>query len=109
VPSHCPVWPQVDDACIVHWAPGSVPAMTGPHAPSAPAPFRAAEQAWQRPVQAVLQQTSSTQKPVAQSLPSVQGPPLPAGITHAPPLHTYPEAQLAEVEQDVTQAPAAHA
>jgi hypothetical protein len=85
---HAPVWPQVDDACVVQLPPGSVPAMTEPQAPSAPVPFMAAEHAWQRPLQAVLQQTPSTQKPEVHWLAVVQGPPSPAGITHAPPLHT---------------------
>jgi hypothetical protein len=64
-----------------------VPAATGPQTPLLPEPFAAAVHAWQRPLHAVLQQTPETQKPLAQSLPTVQGPPSPAGTTHAPPLH----------------------
>jgi hypothetical protein len=37
-------------------------------------------------VQALLQQTPSTQKPEAQSLGCEQAPPLPAVIAHTPPL-----------------------
>jgi hypothetical protein len=40
--------------------------MTGPQAPSIPCPFTVVEQAWQSPVQAVLQQTPSTQKVLKQ-------------------------------------------
>jgi hypothetical protein len=56
---------------------GLVPAATGPHTPSVPEPWNAAVQAWQAPVQAVLQQTPSTQKPLAHCLPS-------------PPVHVTP-------------------
>jgi hypothetical protein len=64
-----------------------LPAATGPQTPLLPEPFAAAVHAWQRPVQAVLQQTPETQKPEAQSLPVVQGPPSPAGTVHVPLLH----------------------
>lgn len=44
--------------------PGSVPAATLPHTPSAPEPFFAALHAWHAPAQAVLQHTPSTQNGV---------------------------------------------
>ena len=59
-------------ACAAHSLSGSAPAAMGPQTPLAPAPFLAAEHAWQRPVQAVAQHTPSTQKPEEQSLPSAE-------------------------------------
>jgi hypothetical protein len=52
-----------------------VPDATGPHVPSVPCPFLALEQASQVPVQAVSQQTPSTQFPVAQSASAEQAAP----------------------------------
>jgi hypothetical protein len=46
-----------------------VPAVIAPQVPSAPLPFFVAVQAWQLPVQAVLQQTPSTQLPLRHWLP----------------------------------------
>ena len=51
---------------------GSEPATTGPHVPSAPCPFFAAEQATHVPVHAESQHTPSTQKPDAHWAPAVQ-------------------------------------
>ena len=53
--------------------PGSVPAATLPHTPSAPPPFSAALHAWHGPLQAVLQQTPSAQfSPLPQMWPTEQ-------------------------------------
>lgn len=79
----------------------------GPHAPSAPAPFLAAEQPWQSPVQAVLQHTESTQLPLAHSVPFVHAPPFPIFPEHWPP-EQKPLAQSASTVQVVLQAVAPH-
>ena len=81
-----PVWAQVVEACVAHSLSGSVPATMGPQTPLAPAPFLAAEHAWQRPGQAVPQQTPSTQNPDEQSLAMAQAPPLPVATAQTPPL-----------------------
>lgn len=64
-PSHEPFCPHVLCASTEHWSCGSVAAFASPHSPSPPAVFAAWLHAWQRPEHAVLQQTLSTQKPVA--------------------------------------------
>lgn len=66
-----------------HWSWGSVPAAAAPHSPSAPAVFRLAAQAWQRPVHAESQQTPSTQWPDAQCARVVHASPLLESGTHA--------------------------
>jgi hypothetical protein len=48
---------------------------TGPHTPSMPVPFLPAEHAWQLPVQALLQQTVSTQLALMHSLLKLHDPP----------------------------------
>jgi hypothetical protein len=58
LPSHMPSRPQVDAASAAHSLRGSVPALAGMQAPSAPV----ALQVMQRPVHAVWQHTPSTQK-----------------------------------------------
>jgi hypothetical protein len=63
--------------------PQGVPYLAGPQVPSNPVAFRAALHAWHTPVQGLSQQTPSTQKPLVQSLGSVQGVPLPPGATQA--------------------------
>ena len=63
-PLQKPVLPQVDAGSWTHSFCGSVPTAMGPHSPLFPPPFSAEEHAWQVPVQAALQQTPSTQKPV---------------------------------------------
>ena len=60
-PLHEPLWPQVLCASAAHWSRGSVAALALPQTPSPPAVLRPPAQAWQRPVQAVSQQTPSTQ------------------------------------------------
>jgi hypothetical protein len=62
-PSQFPVWPHDVGVACEHSSSGSVPAAIDPHAPSAPEPFFAALHAWQDPLQALSQQTPSTQKP----------------------------------------------
>jgi hypothetical protein len=59
-----------------------VPSATKPHAPSAPLPFDAAEQAMHEAVHAVSQQTPSAAKPLAHVAPLVAGRPFFA--RHAP-------------------------
>jgi hypothetical protein len=59
----------------------SVPAAVGVHPPTSPGTL----QATQAPSQALLQQTPSTQKPLAQSVFTAQVRPLPFGPAHAPP------------------------
>ena len=54
---------------------GSVSALIGPHTPSAPLPFLAAEQAMHPSVHASSQQTPSTQLPLAHSFFRVQAAP----------------------------------
>ena len=56
-----------------------------PQAPSAPEPFLAVEQAWQLPVQAVLQQTPSAAKVLVHSLPPPAATPLAFLGRHEPP------------------------
>lgn len=74
-------------AAGVQSLPGSVPAATLPHTPSEPPPFKAALQAWQGPLQAVLQHSPSTQKaPALQML-------LPQQFTVLP-THCEPQQKL---------------
>ena len=67
--------PQVEAAAAVHSLSGSVPVVMLPQTPLTP-PFFAAEQAWQRPVHAVLQQKPSTQKPLEHSFAAVHATPV---------------------------------
>lgn len=65
--------PQLAIEAAAHWLSGSVPALMAPHTPLVPPePCLAAEQAWQVPLQAVLQQKPSTQNPLAQSADTLQ-------------------------------------
>jgi len=77
VPSQTPVVPHVDAGIIAQSLFGLRPAATLPQVPSAPWPFIAALQAVHTPVQAVLQHTPSTQKPLVHSVPAVQAVPRP--------------------------------
>ncbi len=63
VPSHIPVEPQVDAASTGHSSRGSVPSWALTQVPTVPWPAHVA----QTPVQALLQQTPSTQKLLAHS------------------------------------------
>jgi hypothetical protein len=98
VPLHTPVCPQVDMAVAVQALPGSLPAAALPQTPVV--------QAWQTPLQAVLQQMPSTQKPdwhcdgTEHALPSA------AWLTQAPPTQESPGTQSAAVVQELSQAPA---
>jgi len=108
-PSHSPSVPQVDAACIVHWALGSVPAATGPQVPSTPLPFLAAVHAVQVAVQAVLQQAPSTQKPDEHCDAIVQAEPLPSSDEEQTPAEQVsPGMQSALVTQGFVQAPPEH-
>jgi hypothetical protein len=108
-PLHAPSVPQVDGACMAHSLSGSVPAVMAPQVPSAPLPFFAAVHAWQRPVQAVLQQTPSTQEPDWHCAAVEQAAPLASGAVQTPALQTSPEMQSALLVQGFLQAPAAQA
>jgi hypothetical protein len=55
---------QVVAPSFGHSLSGSVPALMLPHVPSAPLPFFVAEHAWHAPLQALSQQTLSTQLPL---------------------------------------------
>ena len=71
--AHLPVLPQV---AAVHWPAGAeTPALMGPQVPSAPA-VSAAVQAWQVPLQGLLQQMPLTQCALPQSPSAAQLPPL---------------------------------
>jgi hypothetical protein len=59
-----PFVPQLFAPWSEHSLSGSVSTFTAPHTPSAPAPFLAAEHAWQVVVHATSQHTPSTQKPL---------------------------------------------
>jgi hypothetical protein len=86
LPSHSPVRPQEDTGSAAHSLSGSVPAFTGPQAPSAPWPLRKAEQAMQGAVvHADSQQTPSTQKPVLHSAEPAHAAPLSFLTKHCPP------------------------
>ncbi len=50
--------------CIMHWFFGSVPTLMSPQTPSLPAPLAALLHAWHAPLQAMLQQKPSVQKPL---------------------------------------------
>ncbi len=82
-----------------------MPAAIGPQVPLAPPPFLVAEQAWQVPVHAVLQQKPSTQNVLVHSCAPV-GHVEPAVFLfwHMPPLQKPPAAQLASVVQVVLHA-----
>src|SRR5262245_33333864 len=71
-PSHMPSLPQLVAPSSAQSLAGSVPAGTGEQVPNLPAML----QAWQAPVQAVSQQTPSTQMPLAHSPGAVQSAPI---------------------------------
>jgi hypothetical protein len=108
-PLHAPLSPQVDMADAVQSPSGFRPAATGPQVPSVPWPFFAAVHARQRPVQALLQHTPSTQKPDWQSAEAEHATPLAAGTTHALPTQAAPVSQSALVVHEVSHAPPEHA
>jgi hypothetical protein len=70
-PSHVPSVPQVDAACAEQSLRRSVPASALMQVPR----LLVDEQVWQVPLQAVWQQTPSTQNPLAQSPPTAQAVP----------------------------------
>ena len=75
MPSHRPSRPQVDASCLGHWlsSAGGMPAGTGAHMPALPG----TSHFWQVPLQALLQQTPSTQKPEPHSSAQLQRSPMP--------------------------------
>jgi hypothetical protein len=77
-----------------------------PHTPLGP-PVCAPLQAWQSPAQAVLQQTPSTQLPLAQLAGAPQTLPWPSLGRQALPEQKKPAWQLASLVQVVRQAPVA--
>jgi hypothetical protein len=83
-PLQTPVWPQLAAPMLEQAPCGSpLPFFTAPQMPSAPWPFLAAEQASQvMPVQAVVQQTPSEQKPLEHWSPAVQAVPVPSWGVH---------------------------
>jgi hypothetical protein len=99
--------PHVDCACCAHWLFGSVPIATLPQAPSTPPPFFAAVHAWQVPVQALLQQTPSAQKPDAHCDAAAHALPFPSAGAQTPAVQLSPGMQSALVAHEVLQAPAA--
>jgi hypothetical protein len=104
-PSHAPFVPHVAAPWSLHiFRTSAVPAGMGVHAPSEPA----SAQLLHAPPQAWSQQTPSTQKPDAHSVPSPQAPP---GCfrPQLPLTHAIPGAQSALVVQVVLHAPCAHA
>src|SRR5262249_25669706 len=78
-PSHTPVEPHVAAGCVGPPSSGSVPAATGPHAPSAPDAFFAALHAMHVELHASAQQKPSMQKPEAHWGPTAQDDPVAAG------------------------------
>jgi hypothetical protein len=108
-PLHLPSVPHVDTALATQMPRGSVmPFVAAAHVPFVP-PVRAAEHAWHAPVQAALQQTPSTQKPLVHSSAAVQPTPFACLATHAVPEQYAPAAQAASFAQDDAHAPAPHA
>ncbi len=107
-PSHVPSNPQLSVDSCMHSLPGSVPAVTGRHWPSA-APVIAAAHALQLPVHAVSQHTPSTQLPLAHSEPAAHTVPLVFGATHVVPTQALPGAQSATDVHDVLHVVVPHA
>jgi len=102
-----PSVPQEDEACAEHSLSGSSDTEMAPQTPSLPAPFLAAVQAWQSPVQPVSQQTESTHEPEAHWLAAEHAPPLPTLPEHFPP-EQNPEVQSASTEHVVLHAALPH-
>jgi hypothetical protein len=72
-PAPLQTWVTLSVVELAHWPSmhslsGSALFATNPHVPSPPEPFLTAEHAWHEPVQALLQQTPSTQLPLTHSL-----------------------------------------
>ena len=108
-----PFWPQLFFPSTAHWSCGSMLALALPHSPSRPADFKLAAHAWQSPVQPELQQTPSTQLPVAhaahapdtlQSLARLHNAPCTFLVRQAPDVLQYcPLGQLASLAQPLGQ------
>jgi hypothetical protein len=80
-PSQVPSLPQVEAAVVGQSLRGSDPRSAGTHLPK----FVVAPQVMHVPVQALSQQTPSTQKPLSQSSAAAQVVPLVSWGMHAPP------------------------
>jgi hypothetical protein len=82
-PSHLPLVPHVEAACVAQTPFGSVvPAATGAHAPGLPVTLHA----WHEPQLAVVQHTPSTQLPVPHWLFAVQATPCAIFVWQVPPV-----------------------
>src|SRR5262245_42521820 len=93
-----------------HSLSGSLNAAMLSQVPSMPEPFLAAVQALQVSVQAVSQQTPSTQLPVEHCEPEVHAPPFARSGWHDPSdvLHQLVATQSVSEEQEVTQSSVPH-
>jgi hypothetical protein len=91
---HAPPWqvpspPQGGVTVHTAWPAGeAMPLADGLHVPVPPPPpaWSTAEHAWHAPLQALLQQKPSAQKPLVHWSPMVHGLPSPCLFTHMPPL-----------------------
>ena len=100
-PSHLPVSPHGGLAGQKVWFRGAPPAAVAVQVPGV------AEQVWQPPLQAVLQQSPSTQNPLPQSVLAEQA--LPRLFMQFPLKQLYPTSQTAGFEEQVVaQLPATH-
>jgi hypothetical protein len=98
LPSQKPSRPQVEDAAMVHWFSGSVPAAAAAQVPS----DAVIAHDRQVPVQAVEQQTPCAQKPELHSLPAAQVEPL-GLLPQLVPMHVLGDAQSATTPHMVLQ------
>jgi hypothetical protein len=80
-------WTALQVVAPGHSASGSVLVAIGPHVPFVPEPFLAVEHAWQVPLQALLQQTPSTQFPLVHSALIEHAAPFVKSKHDEPPLH----------------------
>jgi hypothetical protein len=103
-PSQKPSSPHVDAADAEHSPRGLVPAAALMHVPTEPT----SPQVWQVPPQALLQQTPSTQKPLAQSPAVLHATPFCSCGTHRPAAQWLPAVQSLFEPQLVAHAAVAH-
>jgi hypothetical protein len=80
---------QLAAVSVGHSLSGSLPLAMLPHAPLAPEPFFAAEQAWHGPAHGASQQVPSTQLPVVHCEPALQAAPVAWSGRHAPVLRLH--------------------
>ena len=108
-PLHLPSVPHVDTALATQMPRGSVmPFVAVAQVPFVP-PVRAAEHAWHAPLQATLQHTPSTQKPLVHASSAVHPTPSACLATHAVPEQYAPAAQSASVVHEAAHPAAPHA